>query len=98
VCEEGGQLIICDKCEHDFHLECAVPPLAEVRVLGALCLYCRQVLLPSCSAHCCNPSTLTATWRRCLKMIGIVKIVTPNTTASCVSASWLTVIMSPSLS
>ena len=31
VCEEGGELIICEKCENDFHLECAVPPLTEVR-------------------------------------------------------------------
>lgn len=33
VCEDGGDLIICDKCENDCHLHCAEPPLTEVGTL-----------------------------------------------------------------
>lgn len=38
VCEEGGELLLCDTCSLAFHLHCLSPPLEEPPLVGSPCL------------------------------------------------------------
>lgn len=29
VCDDGGELIVCDQCRNAYHFQCLIPPLAE---------------------------------------------------------------------
>eukprot|EP00536_Pseudo-nitzschia_multiseries_P014867 jgi/Psemu1/262493/estExt_Genewise1Plus.C_7780015 len=40
VCDDGGELIVCDDCNSCFHLACANPPLREVPVGQWFCHVC----------------------------------------------------------
>ncbi|KAG4078348.1 hypothetical protein HA402_013058 [Bradysia odoriphaga] len=44
ACEEGGELICCDRCPSSFHLTCHDPPLREEDIPSGtwLCLNCRM--------------------------------------------------------
>jgi hypothetical protein len=42
VCGDGGDLIICDGCNSNFHLECATPPLSAVPDGDWFCHCCRH--------------------------------------------------------
>jgi len=41
VCDDGGDLIICDGCNSNFHMECAKPRLSVVPEGNWLCYSCR---------------------------------------------------------
>jgi len=40
ICKDGGDLLICDYCSKDFHIECLNPPLASVPFGKWKCDYC----------------------------------------------------------
>merc|ERR1712166_59676 len=42
VCFDGGDLLICDGCEQNFHLRCAVPPLKTIPADDWFCASCRR--------------------------------------------------------
>ncbi len=42
VCGEVGFLIICDRCNSNFHMECTIPPLSEVPKGNWFCDSCRN--------------------------------------------------------
>ncbi|XP_055388987.1 PHD finger protein 12 [Condylostylus longicornis] len=46
ACDEGGDLICCDKCPSSFHLQCHDPPLTEEDIPNGqwLCHNCRMTL------------------------------------------------------
>lgn len=41
VCDDGGNLLLCDYCEKSFHLQCHVPPLHKAPVGDWKCCECR---------------------------------------------------------
>ncbi|KAL7745689.1 hypothetical protein ACLKA6_009895 [Drosophila palustris] len=54
ACEEGGNLLCCDRCPSSFHLQCHDPPLSEEDIPSGqwLCHSCRmaKVSQPACSS------------------------------------------------
>lgn len=42
VCDDGGDLIVCDGCAHPYHMDCLSPPLTEVPTGTWLCSWCEQ--------------------------------------------------------
>ncbi|XP_017474150.1 PREDICTED: PHD finger protein 12 isoform X3 [Rhagoletis zephyria] len=49
ACEEGGDLLCCDRCPSSFHLQCHDPPLTEEDIPSGqwLCHNCRMTLKPT---------------------------------------------------
>uniref|UniRef100_A0A0K8V4X2 PHD finger protein 12 n=1 Tax=Bactrocera latifrons TaxID=174628 RepID=A0A0K8V4X2_BACLA len=52
ACEEGGDLLCCDRCPSSFHLQCHDPPLTEEDIPSGqwLCHNCRMTLKPTSSS------------------------------------------------
>ncbi|CAD7086687.1 unnamed protein product [Hermetia illucens] len=52
ACQEGGDLLCCDRCPSSFHLNCHDPPLSEEDIPNGqwLCHNCRMTLKPSSSS------------------------------------------------
>ncbi|XP_004524939.1 PHD finger protein 12 [Ceratitis capitata] len=52
ACEEGGDLLCCDRCPSSFHLQCHDPPLTEEDIPSGqwLCHSCRMTLKPTSSS------------------------------------------------
>lgn len=54
ACEEGGNLLCCDRCPSSFHLQCHDPPLSEEDIPSGqwLCHSCRMTKIsqPACSS------------------------------------------------
>lgn len=42
VCDDGGDLIVCDGCAHPYHMECLSPPLTEVPMGSWMCPNCEE--------------------------------------------------------
>uniref|UniRef100_A0A3Q3T1G6 Transcription intermediary factor 1-alpha-like n=1 Tax=Mastacembelus armatus TaxID=205130 RepID=A0A3Q3T1G6_9TELE len=52
VCQNGGQLLCCDKCPKVFHLTCHVPALLKSPSGEWLCSFCRDLLMPEMEYDC----------------------------------------------
>ncbi|XP_028280936.1 transcription intermediary factor 1-alpha isoform X2 [Parambassis ranga] len=46
VCQNGGELLCCDKCPKVFHLACHIPTLKESPSGEWFCSFCRDVVSP----------------------------------------------------
>jgi hypothetical protein len=42
LCDEGGEMIICEECNHSFHKACAKPPLTSVPEGDWFCHLCTE--------------------------------------------------------
>ncbi|XP_040858469.1 transcription intermediary factor 1-alpha isoform X2 [Ochotona curzoniae] len=55
VCQNGGELLCCDKCPKVFHLSCHVPTLTNFPSGEWICTFCRDLSKPEveydCDAH-----------------------------------------------
>ncbi|XP_035745762.1 transcription intermediary factor 1-beta-like [Egretta garzetta] len=47
VCCQAGAVVMCDRCEHCYHLDCHLPPLQEVPSPEWRCLLCQDLPPPS---------------------------------------------------
>ena len=50
VCDDGGNLLICESCDAGYHLECISPPLKEIPSCAWYCPKCAQQKLESLKA------------------------------------------------
>uniref|UniRef100_A0A8C7ZQP3 RING-type E3 ubiquitin transferase n=1 Tax=Oryzias sinensis TaxID=183150 RepID=A0A8C7ZQP3_9TELE len=52
VCQNGGELLCCDKCPKVFHLSCHIPALNESPSGEWFCSFCRDLLNPEMEYDC----------------------------------------------
>ncbi|XP_045899058.1 transcription intermediary factor 1-alpha isoform X1 [Micropterus dolomieu] len=52
VCQNGGELLCCDKCPKVFHLACHIPTLNESPSGEWFCSFCRDVVSPEMEYVC----------------------------------------------
>ncbi|XP_030576464.1 transcription intermediary factor 1-alpha isoform X2 [Archocentrus centrarchus] len=52
VCQNGGELLCCDKCPKVFHLSCHIPTLNESPSGEWFCSFCRDLLSPEMEYDC----------------------------------------------
>ncbi|KAM7378088.1 hypothetical protein PAMA_013135 [Pampus argenteus] len=52
VCQNGGELLCCDKCPKVFHLSCHIPTLNESPSGEWFCSFCRDVVSPEMTYDC----------------------------------------------
>ncbi|XP_066489352.1 transcription intermediary factor 1-alpha [Tiliqua scincoides] len=56
VCQNGGELLCCDKCPKVFHLSCHVPILRNFPSGEWICTFCRDLSKPELEYDCDGPS------------------------------------------
>uniref|UniRef100_A0A452RL65 Tripartite motif containing 24 n=1 Tax=Ursus americanus TaxID=9643 RepID=A0A452RL65_URSAM len=56
VCQNGGELLCCEKCPKVFHLSCHVPTLANFPSGEWICTFCRDLSKPEVEYDCDAPS------------------------------------------
>ncbi|XP_006861226.1 PREDICTED: transcription intermediary factor 1-alpha isoform X2 [Chrysochloris asiatica] len=56
VCQNGGELLCCEKCPKVFHLSCHVPTLANFPSGEWICTFCRDFSKPEVDYDCDSPS------------------------------------------
>ncbi|KAM4748618.1 transcription intermediary factor 1-alpha [Rhinophrynus dorsalis] len=56
VCQNGGELLCCDKCPKVFHLSCHVPTLMNFPSGEWICTFCRDLSKPEVEYDCDDPS------------------------------------------
>uniref|UniRef100_A0A7M4FLX3 RING-type E3 ubiquitin transferase n=1 Tax=Crocodylus porosus TaxID=8502 RepID=A0A7M4FLX3_CROPO len=56
VCQNGGELLCCEKCPKVFHLTCHVPTLMNFPSGEWICTFCRDLSKPEVEYDCDNPS------------------------------------------
>ncbi|KAK1152664.1 hypothetical protein AOXY_G30764 [Acipenser oxyrinchus oxyrinchus] len=54
VCQNGGDLLCCDKCPKVFHLTCHVPTLLSFPSGEWICTFCRNLAKPEVEYNCDN--------------------------------------------
>ncbi|XP_069556340.1 transcription intermediary factor 1-alpha isoform X2 [Brachyistius frenatus] len=54
VCQNGGELLCCDKCPKVFHLACHIPTLNESPSGEWFCSFCRDLVSPEMEYDCDN--------------------------------------------
>ncbi|XP_056132586.1 transcription intermediary factor 1-alpha [Lampris incognitus] len=54
VCQNGGELLCCDKCPKVFHLACHIPTLNESPSGEWFCSFCRDLISPEMEYNCDN--------------------------------------------
>ncbi|XP_057709888.1 transcription intermediary factor 1-alpha isoform X2 [Corythoichthys intestinalis] len=54
VCQNGGELLCCDKCPKVFHLSCHIPVLNESPSGEWFCSFCRDLVSPEMLYECDN--------------------------------------------
>lgn len=54
VCQNGGELLCCDKCPKVFHLACHIPTLNESPSGEWFCSFCRDLVSPEMEYNCNN--------------------------------------------
>ncbi|KAM3587292.1 uncharacterized protein V6R79_001066 [Siganus canaliculatus] len=54
VCQNGGELLCCDKCPKVFHLSCHIPTLNESPSGEWFCSFCRDLVSPEMEYDCKN--------------------------------------------
>ncbi|XP_074873877.1 transcription intermediary factor 1-beta isoform X4 [Carettochelys insculpta] len=47
VCRKAGAVVMCNQCEHCYHLDCHLPVLQEIPSQEWKCLLCQELLEPS---------------------------------------------------
>ncbi|XP_022053365.1 transcription intermediary factor 1-alpha isoform X1 [Acanthochromis polyacanthus] len=52
VCQNGGELLCCDKCPKVFHLACHIPTLNESPSGEWFCSFCRDLVAPEMEYDC----------------------------------------------
>ncbi|XP_036976804.1 transcription intermediary factor 1-alpha isoform X1 [Acanthopagrus latus] len=52
VCQNGGELLCCDKCPKVFHLACHIPTLNESPSGEWFCSFCRDLISPEMKYDC----------------------------------------------
>uniref|UniRef100_A0A8D3B891 RING-type E3 ubiquitin transferase n=1 Tax=Scophthalmus maximus TaxID=52904 RepID=A0A8D3B891_SCOMX len=52
VCQNGGELLCCDKCPKVFHLSCHIPTLHESPSGEWFCSFCRDLVSPEMVYNC----------------------------------------------
>ncbi|XP_070321309.1 transcription intermediary factor 1-alpha isoform X3 [Odocoileus virginianus] len=55
VCQNGGELLCCEKCPKVFHLSCHVPTLANFPSGEWICTFCRDLSKPEVEYDCDAP-------------------------------------------
>ena len=63
VCDDGGSLLICEKCEAGYHLQCLLPPLKEVPSGVWFCPVCCENLLSSLKRELVTKDEMVSTKR-----------------------------------
>ncbi|XP_053575657.1 transcription intermediary factor 1-alpha [Bombina bombina] len=56
VCQNGGELLCCEKCPKVFHLSCHVPTLMNFPSGEWICTFCRDLSRPEVEYDCDDPS------------------------------------------
>uniref|UniRef100_A0A8C5WD38 RING-type E3 ubiquitin transferase n=1 Tax=Leptobrachium leishanense TaxID=445787 RepID=A0A8C5WD38_9ANUR len=56
VCQNGGELLCCDRCPKVFHLSCHVPTLMNFPSGEWICTFCRDLSRPEVDYDCDDPS------------------------------------------
>ncbi|NXH17459.1 TIF1A factor, partial [Bucco capensis] len=56
VCQNGGELLCCEKCPKVFHLSCHVPSLMSFPSGEWICTFCRDLSKPEVEYDCDKPS------------------------------------------
>ncbi|KAG8442664.1 hypothetical protein GDO86_011452 [Hymenochirus boettgeri] len=56
VCQNGGELLCCEKCPKVFHLSCHVPTLMNFPSGEWICTFCRDLSRPDVEYDCDDPS------------------------------------------
>uniref|UniRef100_F6VVE4 RING-type E3 ubiquitin transferase n=1 Tax=Macaca mulatta TaxID=9544 RepID=F6VVE4_MACMU len=56
VCQNGGELLCCEKCPKVFHLSCHVPTLTNFPSGEWICTFCRDLSKPEVEYDCDAPS------------------------------------------
>ncbi|XP_053321238.1 transcription intermediary factor 1-alpha [Spea bombifrons] len=56
VCQNGGELLCCEKCPKVFHLSCHVPTLKNFPSGEWICTFCRDLSRPEVEYDCDDPS------------------------------------------
>ncbi|XP_041531434.1 transcription intermediary factor 1-alpha isoform X3 [Microtus oregoni] len=56
VCQNGGELLCCEKCPKVFHLACHVPTLTNFPSGEWICTFCRDLSKPEVEYDCDAPS------------------------------------------
>ncbi|CAM9096466.1 unnamed protein product, partial [Lampetra planeri] len=57
VCQNGGELLCCDKCPKVFHLSCHIPTLNESPSGEWFCSFCRDLVAPEMEYDCDSKDT-----------------------------------------
>lgn len=56
VCQNGGELLCCEKCPKVFHLSCHVPTLINFPSGEWICTFCRDLSKPEVEYDCDDPA------------------------------------------
>ncbi|KAM9390384.1 transcription intermediary factor 1-alpha [Phaethornis superciliosus] len=56
VCQNGGELLCCEKCPKVFHLSCHVPTLMSFPSGEWICTFCRDLSKPEVEYDCDKPA------------------------------------------
>ncbi|KAM9311439.1 transcription intermediary factor 1-alpha [Gastrophryne carolinensis] len=56
VCQNGGELLCCEKCPKVFHLSCHVPTLMNSPSGEWICTFCRDLSKPEVEYDCDDPA------------------------------------------
>ncbi|XP_064510828.1 transcription intermediary factor 1-alpha [Pseudopipra pipra] len=56
VCQNGGELLCCEKCPKVFHLSCHVPSLMSFPSGEWICTFCRDLSKPEVEYDCDKPT------------------------------------------
>uniref|UniRef100_A0A8C3HHD4 RING-type E3 ubiquitin transferase n=1 Tax=Chrysemys picta bellii TaxID=8478 RepID=A0A8C3HHD4_CHRPI len=56
VCQNGGELLCCEKCPKVFHLSCHVPSLMNFPRGEWICTFCRDLSKPEVEYDCDDPN------------------------------------------
>lgn len=60
VCQNGGELLCCDKCPKVFHLSCHIPTLNESPSGEWFCSFCRDLISPEMMYDCDSKDDLVS--------------------------------------
>ncbi|XP_060101637.1 transcription intermediary factor 1-alpha isoform X2 [Heteronotia binoei] len=71
VCQNGGELLCCDKCPKVFHLSCHVPTLRNFPSGEWICTFCRDLSNPQVEYDCDGPSHVSEEKRRLEGNVGL---------------------------
>ncbi|XP_054844565.1 transcription intermediary factor 1-alpha-like [Eublepharis macularius] len=71
VCQNGGELLCCDRCPKVFHLSCHVPVLRNFPSGEWICSFCHDLSNPQVEYDCDSPSHMSEERRKLKGNIGL---------------------------